>query len=75
MLIIILLLLTPSESKGNHNYYRNDNRKRYHSNPRPYRVSRGTFNEADSYFDEYQEEHLVDDYGYCEECDDYHDDF
>ena len=33
------------------------------------------FEEADSYFDEYGDEHLVDDDGYCEDCDDYHDDY
>ena len=31
------------------------------------------FEEADSYFDRYGNEHIVDYDGYCEECDDYHD--
>ena len=31
------------------------------------------FEEADSYYDDHGDEHLIDDDGYCEECDDYHD--
>lgn len=34
-----------------------------------------TFEEADSFFDRNGEEHIIDDEGYCEDCDDYHDDF
>lgn len=33
------------------------------------------FEEADSFFDSDGNEHIVDDDGYCEDCDDYHDDF
>ncbi len=33
------------------------------------------FEEADSFFDRDGNEHIVDDEGYCEDCDDYHDDF
>ena len=33
------------------------------------------FEEADSMFDNNGDEHLMDDDGYCEDCDDYHDDF
>ena len=33
------------------------------------------FEEADSFFDKDGNEHLVDDDGYCEDCDDYHDDY
>lgn len=31
------------------------------------------FEEADSFFDREGNEHIVDDDGYCEDCDDYHD--
>lgn len=34
-----------------------------------------SFEEADSFFDKCGNEHIVDDYGYCEDCDDYHDDY
>lgn len=33
------------------------------------------FEEADSFFDRDGNEHIVDDDGYCEDCDDYHDDY
>ena len=35
--------------------------------------SRSSFEEADSFFDRDGNEHSVDEEGYCEECDDYHD--
>jgi hypothetical protein len=35
--------------------------------------SRSSFEEADSFFDKDGNEHIVDEEGYCEECDDYHD--
>ena len=33
------------------------------------------FEEADSFIDKHGNEHIVDYEGYCEECDDYHDDY
>lgn len=33
------------------------------------------FEEADSFFDRDGNEHIVDDDGYCEDCDEYHDDY
>ncbi len=30
------------------------------------------FEESDSYFDRHGNEHILDDDGYCEDCDDYH---
>ena len=33
------------------------------------------FEEADSFYDRHVNEHIVDDEGYCEDCDDYHDDY
>jgi hypothetical protein len=33
------------------------------------------FQEAESYTDRHGKEHVIDDEGYCEECDDYHDDY
>ncbi len=33
------------------------------------------FEEADSVFDRHGNEHILDDDGYCEDCDDYHDDW
>ena len=37
------------------------------------RSSREHFNESDSIYDRYGNEHLLDDYGNCYECDDQHD--
>ena len=45
----------------------------YHMNRR--RQIDEEFEEADGFFDRDGNEHIVDDEGYCEECDDYHDDF
>ena len=45
----------------------------YHMNRR--RQIDEEFEEADSFFDHDGNEHIVDDEGYCEDCDDYHDDF
>jgi len=39
------------------------------------RTSHDDFEEADSFFDSNGDEHIVDYDGYCEDCDDYHDDF
>ena len=44
-------------------------------NTRPRRSSSFDFEEADSFFDRDGNEHIVDDDGYCEDCDDYHDDW
>ena len=41
-------------------------------NSRPRRSSDFDFEEADSFFDRDGNEHIVDDDGYCEDCDDYH---
>ena len=42
---------------------------------RPRKSSNFEFEEADSFFDSDGNEHIVDDDGYCEDCDDYHDDY
>lgn len=44
------------------------------SSPRNQKSS-DDFEEADSFFDRDGNEHIVDDDGYCEDCDDYHDDY
>ena len=44
-----------------------------HSSHRP--SSRGFFEESDSVFDPHGNEHLVDDDIFCDDCDDYHDDW
>lgn len=41
------------------------NRKSYHE----------AFEEAGSFYDRNGDEHIIDDDNYCEDCDDYHDDF
>ena len=44
-------------------------------NSAPRKSSGLEFEEADSFFDRDGNEHIVDDDGYCEDCDDYHDDY
>lgn len=44
-----------------------------HSSPK--RKDLWEFEEADSFTDKHGNEHIVDYEGYCEECDDYHDDY
>lgn len=41
------------------------------NNQKPKRKS--PFEEEDSYFDRHGNEHIVDEDGYCDECNDYHD--
>lgn len=41
--------------------------------PKNKKSSRSSFEEADSFFDRDGNEHIVDDDGYCEDCDDYYD--
>lgn len=41
--------------------------------PNTKKRSGSSFEEADSFFDRDGNEHIVDEEGYCEECDDYHD--
>ncbi len=42
---------------------------------RSHKHGSSSFEEADSVFDEHSNEHILDDDGYCEDCDDYHDDW
>ena len=44
-------------------------------NPAHRKDNESEFEEYDSFFDRHGNEHIVDDEGYCEECDDYHDDY
>ncbi len=37
--------------------------------------NRDSFEESDSVYDKRGNEHILDDDGYCEDCDDYHDDW
>lgn len=79
--VVLLCIFAAAKDSGNgkssHNPY--DNYPYPTNNPtaskrRPStRTSGEPFEEADSYYDRHGNEHLVDDYGYCEDCDDYHD--
>lgn len=44
-------------------------------NPAHRKNNEREFEEYDSFFDRRGNEHIVDDEGYCDECDDYHDDY
>ena len=60
-------------SNGSNNNY-NRNRSRNSNNNKGNRASgRENFGEADSFFDRHGNEHLLDDYGNCYDCDDQHD--
>ena len=67
MLLELLAAALLMGGDGNHN------KNSFNSHPR--KSSRFEFEEADSFFDRDGNEHIVDDDGYCEDCDDYHDDF
>ena len=76
ILIIVLLILMcpldikkPSRDKFERNMVRN---KQFQRN-KSYMSNYENFEEADSVFDSCENEHLIDEDGYCEECDDYHD--
>ena len=73
LLFILLLLICPADaSGGNHSHSERRTTRNYHSNKRSSgKGSREYFEEADSFFDIDGNEHLVDDDGYCEDCDDY----
>lgn len=75
LLFILLLLICPLDaSSGNHSYSGRRTSGNYPSNRRSSgKGCRGSFEEADSFFDSDGNEHLIDDDGYCEDCDDYHD--
>ena len=75
LLFILLIMICPVDANsGGHNYFgRNTGKGSYHSSRYSGKSSRDTFEEADSFFDRDGNEHLIDDDGYCEDCDDYHD--
>lgn len=53
-----------------HDHYSNSSKKKSSGSSSKRREE---FEEADSYYDRRGNEHIVDDDGYCEDCDDYHD--
>lgn len=52
-----------------------DNTPNSNFNSRPRKSSSFDFEEADSFYDSDGNEHIMDDDGYCEDCDDFHDDW
>ena len=75
LLFILLLLICPVDaSSGNHSHSGRRTSGNYHSYKKSSsKGNRECFEEADSIFDRDGNEHLIDDDGYCEDCDDYHD--
>ena len=67
MLLELLAAALLMGGEDDHNYNSLD------SHPR--KTNGFGFEEADSFFDRDGNEHIVDDDGYCEDCDDYHDDY
>ena len=51
------------------------NNKKKNSNKPHRKNSYEAFEEAGSFYDRNGNEHIIDDDNYCEDCDDYHDDF
>ncbi|MBQ5771618.1 MAG: hypothetical protein IIW08_10655 [Clostridia bacterium] len=58
------------EENQNPDFSRKDARPSQHVRPKS--RSSSSFEPSDSVYDENEDEHEVDDDGYCEECDDYH---
>ena len=75
LIIILLILLCPVDVKRlNHDEFESNTvRTKHFQRSRSYMRSFENFEEADSILDSCGNEHLIDDDGYCEECDDYHD--
>lgn len=72
----VVVIVTPSEENGSSEYAKmeryclRDERPKQSHNRR--RSEEFEFEPSDSYYDEDGNEHEVDDDGFCEECDDYH---
>ena len=75
LMIILLILMCPLDNNSDNNCQskRCNVRNKHFYNIESNTDNLEEFEEADSYFDSGGNEHLVDDDGYCEECDDYHD--
>ena len=75
LLFVLLLLICPVDtSSGNYSHSGRRTSGNYHSYKKSLsKDNRECFEEADSFFDRDGNEHLIDDDGYCEDCDDYHD--
>ena len=76
--VIFIFLWILSELDGS-SYTGNDSGTTYKthrtiSNSTTKRNMSSTFEESDSYYDRHGDEHLIDEDGYCKDCDDYHDD-
>ena len=72
LLAVGLLLCSGDTSKSNGKHSSIKNR---YTSPSPIKKRDYYFEEADSFFDKDGNEHIVDYEGYCEECDDYHDEY
>lgn len=67
--LLAAAFLAGGDSDRNHN-------SSFNSRPRKgFGFDDDEFEEADSFFDREGNEHIIDDDGYCEDCDDYHDDY
>ena len=64
----VTVIITKTSEKPKWPHAAADNKR--HRNKRS-----SSFEPSDSFVDIFGEEHEVDDDGYCEECDDYHDDY
>ena len=75
LIIILLILMCPVDIKNsNHDEAERSTVPNKHFHKREFgKDDIDSFEEADSLFDLDGNEHLIDDEGYCEECDDYHD--
>ena len=69
-------IFSPSEENNSVGYRNADHYNTYDDQMKQYRHHRRSieseFEPSDSYYDKDGNEHEVDDDGYCEECDDYH---
>ena len=73
VLIIIVLVVCSGASGSSYSNSYNDDYGRFRERSR--RRDDHEFEEYDSFIDNEGNEHIVDIDGYCEDCDDYHDEY
>ena len=75
LIIVLLILMCPMDVKKPYHdeSKRNTARNKHFQKSKSYMCNFENYEEADSVFDSCGNEHFIDDDGYCEEWDDYHD--
>ena len=74
LIVLFILMCSLDVKKQNFDEFERDMvRNKHFQRSKSYMSNYENFEEVDSVFDSCGNEHLLDEDGYCEECDDYHD--